>query len=233
MAAYLRRLLVCVLSAALHVPAATGQGLPIEVLMNAESIGVPIDLSPDGAWLAVPIQRPRRGSRESDSTIGTRYDRTIELHDLATRRTMRLDIADPQRELPRWSPKSDRLVFRAGTDQRMHLWLWSRAQQQAARVKDVPLAGPSGLWWLADNRRVLTVVESAADTLVRRRQTQSRSGDKTVDDTDAASVVVYRHDPQQTSAAAIQDFASNDGYLGDLAIVDVESGTVTRLMTAC
>lgn len=67
------------------------------------------------------------------------FDRTIELRELTTDRVLRVEEGEQQRDTPRWSPDSRRLAFRAGTDQEMHLWLWTRASERVSKVADVPL----------------------------------------------------------------------------------------------
>lgn len=140
---------------------------------------------------------------------------------------------------PSWSPDGRRLAFlsdRSGGApvNPAHLWVWERTSGKLRQVTDLPVMDPWGklgaLEWLRDSRTVLVktypegMSRSEYATLVEARTGEDRIGADT-----GVTVRVMRFDPGSDKAVPRTDPLNLDRLLGNLALVDVETGAVRRV----
>jgi dipeptidyl aminopeptidase/acylaminoacyl peptidase len=140
---------------------------------------------------------------------------------------------------PSWSPDGRRLAFlsdraRGASAGHTNVWIWDRQSATLRQASELPVMDPWGglgqLEWLPDNRTVLVktypdgVSPGAYVDFVTGRSSRARSSLPT-----SVTVQVFRFDP------AVQDSVPPVGpnnltaLLGELALVNVETGTVRRI----
>lgn len=141
---------------------------------------------------------------------------------------------------PSWSPDGRRLAFlsdRAGSASvnQAHLWVWERTSGMLRQVTDVPVMDPWGklgsLVWLADSRTLLVktypdgMSSSEYQSLLMGK---SRREQRIATDT-SLTVRLMRFDPASDEQIPRTDPTNLTWLLGELALVDVETGAVRRV----
>ena len=206
---------------------------------------VPIDVSPDGQWVAYTLQDPRR--RESAGqlrfSLFTRTGATAEaeacdvwITRIATGESRNLTKGQGTSWGPAWSPDSRALAFYSDRGGQAKLWIWNAVTDQSRPVSEAavrPLFGFEVPQWTRDGTRILTKVlpahltfDAAVDLLGG-----ARPGSTPHDAKDGVTAVVYRS-PSTLGLAKPggEPTAWMDASLADLALIEVQTGAVDRIV---
>lgn len=125
---------------------------------------------------------------------------------------------------PSWAPDGRRIAFLSnrssrGSESETHLWLWEVASGHLRQVSDLPVMDAWGrlgrLEW-SDNRTVLV-------------KALPRGASSPLNDSTAVTVRVFRYEPLEKDAVPSTDPTNLDELLGDLALIDVQTGAVKRV----
>jgi dipeptidyl aminopeptidase/acylaminoacyl peptidase len=250
---HLRRLWLAValcLGSAWSAALADAPPLSVEDALDQRTFGIriPIDVSPDGQWVAYTLEVPgrRRPTGELRFFFFSRTGAPVEalgcdvwLTNIRTGESKNLTQGQGTSWAPVWSPDGRSLAFCSDRDGQARVWLWERDTGKLRPVCDAvvrPLFGFEVVRWSPDGKHLLMKllpedlsVESAADLISgpppRPTGERGKSG---------VTVTVYRS-PAATGAAATRQPESHTGaswtnrYLADLALIDVASGEVRRL----
>lgn len=210
---------------------------------------VPIDLSPDGAWLAYSLTNPRARRLTTDriSPLFTNSGVWVDLAtsgvfvtNVRTKQTVNVTHDRGSAWGGRWSPDGQRLAFYWDSGGAVHLWVWELATGTARRISDViarppyPLDSPR---WTPDGTRLLAKVLQTGVSLeeVLRRAGPRAALPASVTDDSTPSVAVLRAGPgddkttseSRRGAPAVPSIW--EWLRADLALVDVSTGAVRRL----
>jgi dipeptidyl aminopeptidase/acylaminoacyl peptidase len=212
------------------------QPLPPEVVADLPKLGSS-HLSADGRWVASVLRLPNPQALPSGGSTVVRGMHKNVLRIMHTRsgETIAVDPQDREALNPSWSPDGSQLAFQAGIDDHAELWIWSAVSHKARRIRDlIPRTRAAPLRWTPDSRQLLLAIlpeGATSESILRQTNTASSDADYPLDRrTPNARVAVYRSRAQNTEAER-PDFARNNAYLGDLAVVDVASGNWRRLVT--
>lgn len=216
--------------------------LPIEALVTAPRLAtsnVPT-FAPDGQWLAYTVIDPRQ--RTKAERVGVAWyaiGSDIWVSRITGREARSVTLGQGNNWLPSWSPDGRRIAFLSdrgsGTAGGVaHLWIWDRGSGKLRQVSRVPALDPWGrlgrLEWLDDNRTVVVKLLPKDQSLgTFRRLVNGIPGDARVDSDTGVTAQVFRSDPTDSADAPRTDPNNLDDLLGELALVDVETGAVRRL----
>jgi dipeptidyl aminopeptidase/acylaminoacyl peptidase len=214
---------------------------------RAFGVRIPIDISPDGRFVAYTLEDPRL--REPTGEMRFFYfSRTgapveaqgcdVWVADTRGGAARNLTEGKGTSWGPAWSPDGRSLAFCSDRDGQAHLWLWDRDKDKLRRVADAvvrPLFGFEVVRWTPDGRHLLMkvlpedlTVESAADLITGPPPKAPADRGK-----GGTTVVVYRSGPAQAGAgkqgAARSGVSWTNRYLADVALIDVAGGAVRRL----
>jgi dipeptidyl aminopeptidase/acylaminoacyl peptidase len=226
--------------------------IPIEEALSAQSFPfrAPIDLSPDGGWVAYTLER----QLERKSPIaGEKYifytNKGVPLESIGSAVWVANVKSGESRRLtgeganswgPSWSPDGRRLAFYSDRSGQVGLWLWDRTSNDISRVSEV-IARPFFQYevpqWTPDGKKILIKVlpegvsiEDAANLMMDdpRQQPGTKEGSPTV--TVYASLAdLSLEDADRGQLHSRPPNALLNMYLTDLALIDVSTGSVQRL----
>lgn len=260
------RRLSAVLLLSLSTPLAGGtlaQGLeplPLEVAvaLRGHNGRSPINLSPDGQWIAHTIESDEtvpRGTSRAFAATGFPFaegDARMEvtLSSTTSDETILLGAADAASWGGVWSPDGLRVAFYSDEGGQAGLWIWERETGARRRVGDLivrPFFGFETVRWAADSRRLLvkllpegtTVAE--ANALVPIPQAEPPVQEVTPGE---PSVEVRLSTAARAAEAARGEEVAPDtgtppvdgrevyrrGLAADLSLVDVDTGEVERIV---
>lgn len=217
------------------------------------AFGSGIALSPDGRWVAYAVgaAKPRDGAEYLvyDSTGAPSGLGRLKLFatDTRTRQTVTISSDVGVDWAPAWSPDSRYLAFCSTRNGIAQLWIWERrtgalrrAANETVLVSTIPARPPR---WMPDGRHVLVKVlprglmlsefltEAAKPPRPVGGNRFSGAGIQgatvTAYVSPASSVIVSHRTPADTNAAH-RDYSTKIDR-GDLALIDVETGSVRRL----
>lgn len=216
--------------------------LSIDDALDTRTFGyfAPVDLSPDGRWVAYTVSNPRRLKRESRSSVefqatgipslaeGTElwvtHTSTGESHNLTGDRGVSWGGV--------WSPDGRTLAFYSDRDGLQRVWIWDRRTGQTRRLS-AAVAHPFYLFetvqWTPDGRHLLVKllpeggrIEGEPDSPgAPMRQPATESG---------STVTIYRS-AHQTGAPPLPPTSTLARSTADLSLVSVATGTVIRMVS--
>lgn len=225
--------------------------IPIETALRAVQLRTdcPIDLSPDGAFVAYTVRDETRRTTETDARFRT-FSRSgvssfagqgndVYVTDTTTGATQNVTNGKGTSWTASWSPDGVTLAFYSDRDGAARIWLWNRISQKLRRLSESiarPLFANEKILWTPDGKSILvkllpenTTIEKAAELLTAgavKEKNEKASG---------ATVYLYRSTPNESGeniklTAALDDAIHlfNRG-LADFAAIDAASGKVERL----
>ena len=226
--------------------------LQIEDALSSLSFqnGVPIDLSPDGKWVAYTLKDPRRGEKVDDERYGFFTQTGVHIVTVACDIWITNTTSGQSKCLtggkgsswgPVWSPDGNHLVFYSDRDGQARLWRWDKATDTLRQVSDItvrPYFVDEVVRWTPDSRKVLCKVipegmtlEDTLDLIVGPpKAIQNKKRDSQPSTLIYRSPIVSEQDdcaeePQENTL----DADVTNVYLADLALIDVFNGSVERL----
>lgn len=251
-------LLCCWAAPALGQTVTLGQPLPLEVVVdlrghNARS---PINLSPNGEWIAHTIETVDRVPRDSAgrrfSTTGFPFgegDARMEatLSNGRTGEVVRLGSGAAASWAPVWSPDGARVAFYSDEGGTAGLWIWEAATRKSTRIPGLivrPFFGFETVEWTADGQRLIVKALPSNTSIAEANRWSVASMSRAVRfpevGPDEASVFVRRVDPTPrhvdstrtpkapgTPARVAGEVRWTEA---DLALVDLRAGSVQRLV---
>ena len=155
-------------------PTSDGQtALSIEESLTALSLTwrTPIDLSPDGKWIAYTLQDPRKGRSVSEEERyryftesggpGGKVGCDVWITNVTTQASRNLTQGKGDSWGSAWSPDGRYLAFYSDRSGAAHLWVWNMATGRLSQITEVivrPRDGFDQIRWTADSRKVLVKV---------------------------------------------------------------------------
>ena len=226
--------------------------VPIEEAAAARSLTpVPVDLSPDGRWLAYTAEDPKahppieEGGHDFTLTGvpmtwgGGKAE--LWVTSTTTGETIDLNAQGAMSWGGVWSPDGKKLAFYSDRSGQMSVWVWEQATGRLRQVSAV-IARPH-FWfelvrWTPDSRKVLCKVLPEGMTLVDAAALLPTVGPRvTIKDWSKPSVFVLdsatkkaAKETNPSSDVEITGGALTNSALGDLALVDVVTGELTRIV---
>ena len=212
--------------------------------------GMPLDLSPDGKWVAYTLKNPRRLAQAGDERYSVIAQSGIRLDHMAgdvwvtnttSGQSKCLTGCEGNSWGPVWSPDGNHLIFYSDRRGQAQLWGWEKATDTLRPVSDItvrPYFGDEVVRWTPDSRKVLCKVlpegltfEDTLDLIVGPPKVKN---DEKTDSQPSAlicrSPMVSKQDncvdaPQKNTLEA--DVANI--YLSDLALINISDGSVERV----
>jgi dipeptidyl aminopeptidase/acylaminoacyl peptidase len=154
--------------------------LSIEESLTALSLAfrTPIDLSPDGKWIAYTLQDPRKGRSVEEEERYRYFTETgaptvqagsdVWITNVTTRESRNLTQGKGNSWGPAWSPDGTNLAFYSDRSGQARLWIWDLAADRLSQVGDViirPRDGFDLIRWTRDGRKILTKILAEGQTL--------------------------------------------------------------------
>ncbi len=233
-----------------------GTPLPIDVIVslrghNARS---PINLSPDGEWIAHTIEGDGTIPRDS---VSRRYSATgfpfaegdsrmeATLSNTRTAEVIRLGDASSASWAPVWSPDGNRVAFYSDEGGEAGVWIWDRTTRTATRFPHViarPLFGFERIEWLPDNHRLLVKILPMGQTVAQANAVERVTGQPAVPtpgvQPGSPAVTVRRFDPRDAVDSSTNDTRAPRYTPAemmrwaevDLAILDLRTESVRRVV---
>ena len=227
--------------------------LQIEDALSSLSFqhGVPIDLSPDGKWVAYTLKDPCRGEKVDDERYGFFTRSGVRIFEVGCDVWTGNTTSGQSKCLtggkgsswgPVWSPDGNYLVFYSDRDGQTRLWLWEKATDTLRRVSDITVRsyfGDEVVRWTPDSRKVLCKIvpegmtlEGTLDLIVG----PPMAADDEKRDSQPSSliyrspIVSEQDDCVEESQENTLDTDVTNVYLADLALIDVFSGSAERIV---
>ena len=227
--------------------------LDVAVSLRAHNSRSPINLSPDGIWLAHTVQTVETIPRDS---AGRRYSATgfpfgegdarmeATLTNTKTGETIRLGGSTSASWAGVWSPDGQRVAFYSDEGGAAGLWIWEKASRRSRRVPGIvirPFFGFEIVRWSRDGERLLCKVLPVGTSIAQANAIGRAAGQSPKFPSvpaESASVNVQRAGmpPQKIDSAArvpAPRESERDVQWAnvDLALVDASSFAVTRVAT--
>jgi dipeptidyl aminopeptidase/acylaminoacyl peptidase len=211
--------------------------------------GVPIDLSPDGEWVAYTLQQDeRRKKTESDPKYGI-VTRTgilanfagcdVWIANLRSGEAKNLTEGEGSNWGPVWSPDGERLAFYSDRYGQARVWLWEKATETVRKVSDVfayATFPTESVKWTPDGTKLLLTVlpeGMSVEEMIAIREAPLVQPSAQRQKEPGSTVTLYSA-LAQTQADREQARAQRNGFLSrflaDLALIDISSGNVKRLV---
>ncbi|HEX6043871.1 MAG TPA: hypothetical protein VFZ22_05235, partial [Pyrinomonadaceae bacterium] len=176
----IQRMVAGLLVIALHLVSAFGEGrgasdspLSVEESLSALSFAfrTPVDLSPDGKWIAYTLQDPRKGRSAAEEERYRYFTDTgvpaghagcdVWVTHTATRESRNLTEGKGNSWGPAWSPDGTNLAFYSDRNGQAQLWIWNVASDRLSPAGDAivrPRDGFDLIRWTRDGKKILTKI---------------------------------------------------------------------------
>ena len=242
--------LVCQLGFAgpAQVPLRVEDALGVLALANR----MPIAMSPDGEWVAYTLKDDRKLESTQDERYSS-YTRTgafteglgcdVWMTNTRSGQSRNLTEGKGTASSPVWSPDGKYLAFYSDRSGTFHVWLWERASGKIRQLSGAiarPFFNFQVVRWTPDSRYVLAkvlpegmTVEQAADLLDPPSTAASEATQPT-----GVTVKVFSSPAAGEKGAIgapsekpVTDESWMNRYSGDLALIEVATGTVRHVAT--
>jgi dipeptidyl aminopeptidase/acylaminoacyl peptidase len=212
--------------------------IPVETALNVSTFADygPVDLSPDGKWVAYTLKNSRRVVTDPDpryhyftrtgaSIFGLGGD--VWITNTETGESRNLTGRKGSNWYPVWSPDGRSLAFFSDREGKANLWVWESGSGRLRRLSDRIIRGTGGQTaaWTSDGRELVVLVlpegmtiEKAAELFGPKKASETAAGG-------GATVTVFDSRKEKEKATAW----STDALIGDLVSVDVAGGGDRRL----
>jgi dipeptidyl aminopeptidase/acylaminoacyl peptidase len=227
--------------------------LPLDVIVSLRSHAGrdPVNLSPDGEWIAHTIEadeRLPRGSSPVYTSTGfplfegnARKEATLSRTD--GNQQISLGIPGSSSWSPVWSPRGDRVAFYSDDGDAAGLRVWDRSSGESRRLGKLivrPAFGFEAPRWSSDGERLLVEVLPEGVTIAEANAPSVRqAADRSTMEVgpDALAVVVRRSEASKVAVGADTSVSSSSdpvadftaAFIADLVLVDVRTGAVERI----
>ncbi len=211
----------------------------------------PIDLSPDGEWVAYTVQNPRKKEKTGDERYSFFSRSGMPRLRIGCEVWVTNSISGESRCLtegkgngwgPVWSPNGNYLAFYSDQNGQAQLWVWEKSSDTLRQVSDAivrPYYGSEIVRWTPDSQKILCKILPQRMTL-EEACSLFMGPPLPKDDqkeADQPSVAVYRS-PEATKQGDdvgqqqdnMQEIEVTNIYLSDLALIDVSNGEVQRIV---
>jgi dipeptidyl aminopeptidase/acylaminoacyl peptidase len=211
--------------------------LPIKDAISAKDFAyqAPLASSPNGLWIAYTLQQQQRrepvGPSKHFSQTGVPReleDSEVWLTNVDTGRSKKLTAGGRSAWSPSWSPDGRLLAFYSDQGGRTQLWIWdsvtgeSRPPSSAAAC---PFWGFEVPHWTADGKHILVKLLPQNLTPAETTLVRGVSGEKASSESSGVTARIYGTDTTPTIVGDVLD-----REFGDLALVDVATGSVDRIV---
>ena len=205
---------------------------------------MPIDLSPDGEWVAFTLQdsfrnrEPQQTNEQASqfarpSILRRAVGCDIWVTNIKSGRTTNLTSGRGSNWGPVWSPDGERLAFYSDRSGAQRVWIWERRKdllrELSAAIVDV-IWESNVVRWTPDSSNIVTTLVPERATLEKSISTNTTSSDSS--EPGSATVKVYNFDPNDKLDPE-RERAARNGYLKfratDLSAIEASSGQVRRL----
>ena len=209
--------------------------LPVETASAAKSFAsTNIDLSPDGLWVAYTLSDPLRRKlqgRPSDALSvftcsGAPYifsDSDVLITNTQTGQTINISAGYGANWGPSWSPDGNSLAFYSDRSGKAHIWIWEKPTRKLRPLRTAVVHvmwGLERILWSSDNRRVVTKILGVGQTLG-----DCFDGTLGWRPPEASARVIYQAEKSDTQLST-----SADSFIADLAVLDVATGNLNRVV---
>jgi dipeptidyl aminopeptidase/acylaminoacyl peptidase len=223
--------------------------LPLEVAatLPAHNGRSPVNLSPDGQWVArtegTKTKIPRATSRYSATGFPfAEGDSRMRITLTSTRTGETVVLGDPESSNwgAVWSPDGRRVAFYSDAGGEAGIWIWEKASGRVRRFPAViarPFFGFETVRWTPDGERILCKILPEGMTIAQANSLQpdpeSPQRFPPVGPSEP-SVFVLKSDPAKKpdDASGTPPLRSDDGFnfmVADLAILDLRDDAVVRI----
>lgn len=233
--------------------------LEVAVSLRGHNGRSPVNVSPDGEWIAHTVESDEtvpRGESRAFSATGFPFaegDARMEatLSSTTGDETVRLGAPDAASWAGVWSPDGRRVAFYSDEGGAAGLWIWERETGERRRVGDFvvrPFFGFETVRWAADGRRLLVKLLPEGTTLAEANALlpapdvdppapEVEPGEPSVEVRRSSAARRQQGedgDPDPDGNGTTQDVDRDLAYIrafaADLAVVDVETGSVERIV---
>jgi len=204
---------------------------------------MPIDVSQDGQYVAYTLEDPQR--RQPAGADRFRYfSRTgasvevqacdVWITRLQSGESKNLTGGRGTAWGPVWSPDGRTLAFYSDRTGRARLWIWTAATDQSRPVAEIvvhPLFGFEVPQWTPDGKKLLAKILPEGQTLDALAEPSQVAGVTNGEPAKSGvSAIVYRSPSKQGVAGpGSQPTSWMNASLADLALIDVDTGSVSRI----
>ncbi|NIR45539.1 MAG: prolyl oligopeptidase family serine peptidase [Gemmatimonadetes bacterium] len=210
--------------------------LTVEEVVNFESFPyeTPIQLSPDGEWVAYTVEYARRTTGSTTGIVADSGSAVTEVRitHTETGETVRVTDATSSSWGPSWSPNGARLAFFSNATGTPRLWVWDRDTRRVRQVSDVIVWAAwtrNAPRWNPDGTKVVVKLLPSGRTLSEMRRLASTDPAESESGVDGTTARVFRHEPGDEDRGPATPEWLRWRYGGDLAVIDLATGSVRRL----